>query len=131
MSMSDPIADMLTRVRNALAARKRSVTMPLSKTKLALAEALKAEGYISDVATASTDGKSEMTITLRYAEGMSAIERIERVSRPGRRVYCGVADMPSVNGGLGVVMLSTSKGLMTDRQARSAGVGGEILCRVF
>jgi small subunit ribosomal protein S8 len=131
MSMSDPIADMLTRVRNALAARKRSVTMPLSKTKLALAEALKAEGYISDVATASTDGKSEMTITLRYAEGMSAIERIERVSRPGQRVYCGVADMPSVNGGLGVVMLSTSKGLMTDRQARSAGVGGEILCRVF
>jgi small subunit ribosomal protein S8 len=131
MSMSDPIADMLTRVRNALAARKREVTMPLSKTKLALAEALKAEGYVTDVATSTDGGKGEMTITLRYADGASAIERIERVSRPGRRVYCSVADMPHVNGGLGVVMVSTSKGLMTDRQARSAGVGGEILCRVF
>lgn len=131
MSMSDPIADMLTRIRNALAARKRVVEMPASNIKQAIAELLKSEGYITDVAVAGEQGKKTLTITLRYADGVSAIENIQRVSRPGRRVYCAVDEMPRVNGGLGVVMVSTSKGLMTDQQARSAGVGGEIVCRVF
>jgi small subunit ribosomal protein S8 len=131
MSMSDPIADMLTRIRNALAVRKRTVTMPASNMKQAIARVLKEEGYISDVETHQEGAHQNMTITLRYADGMGAIEEIQRVSRPGRRVYCNVADMPQVNGGLGIVMVSTSKGLMTGRQARSSGVGGEVVCRVF
>ena len=131
MSMSDPIADMLTRVRNALAARKQTVSMPASNLKASIAELLKKEGYISDAKVEGDGAKKLLNLTLRYAEGESAIEMIERVSRPGRRVYCNVDDMPRVRGGLGVVMVSTSKGLLTDKDARSAGVGGEVICRVF
>ena len=131
MSMSDPIADMLTRVRNALAARKQTVSMPASNLKVSIAELLKKEGYISDAKVEGDGPKKLLNLTLRYAEGESAIEMIERVSRPGRRVYCNAYEMPRVRGGLGVVMVSTSKGLLTDKDARSAGVGGEVICRVF
>lgn len=131
MSMSDPIADMLTRIRNALAVRKRTVTIPASNMKQSIATVLKQEGYISGVETQKEGAHQNMTITLRYADGVGAIEEIQRVSRPGRRVYCNAADLPRVNGGLGIVMVSTSKGLMTDRDARSSGVGGEVVCRVF
>ena len=129
--MSDPIADMLTRVRNALAARKQTVSMPASNLKASIAELLKKEGYISDAKVEGDGVKKLLNLTLRYAEGESAIEMIERVSRPGRRVYCNADEMPRVRGGLGVVMVSTSKGLLTDKDARSAGVGGEVICRVF
>jgi small subunit ribosomal protein S8 len=129
--MSDPIADMLTRVLNALAARKQTVSMPASNLKASIAELLKKEGYISDAKVEGDGVKKLLNLTLRYAEGESAIEMIERVSRPGRRVYCNADDMPRVRGGLGVVMVSTSKGLLTDKDARSAGVGGEVICRVF
>ena len=131
MSMSDPIADMLTRVRNALAARKQTVSMPASNLKVSIAELLKKEGYISDAKVEGDGAKKLLNLTLRYAEGGSAIEMIERVSRPGRRVYCNADEMPRVRCGLGVVMVSTSKGLLTDKDARSAGVGGEVICRVF
>ena len=131
MSMSDPIADMLTRIRNGLAVRKRTVTMPASNMKQAIGRVLKEEGYISDAQVQEDGAHRNLVMTLRYADGVGAIEQIQRVSRPGRRVYCNVADMPQVNGGLGIVMVSTSKGLMTDRQARSSGVGGEVVCRVF
>jgi small subunit ribosomal protein S8 len=122
---------MLTRIRNALAARKQTVSMPASNLKVSIAELLKKEGYISDAQVEGDGAKKLLNLTLRYAEGDSAIEMIERVSRPGRRVYCNVDDMPRVRGGLGVVMVSTSKGLLTDKDARSAGVGGEVICRVF
>jgi len=131
MSMSDPIADMLTRIRNALAVRKRTVKIPASNMKQSIATVLKQEGYISGVETEKDGAHQNMTITLRYADGVGAIEEIQRVSRPGRRVYCNAEDLPRVNGGLGIVMVSTSKGLMTDREARSSGVGGEVVCRVF
>ena len=131
MSMSDPIADMLTRIRNALAVRKRTVKIPASNMKQSIATVLKQEGYISGVETQKDGAHQNMTITLRYADGVGAIEEIQRVSRPGRRVYCNAEDLPRVNGGLGIVMVSTSKGLMTDREARSSGVGGEVGCRVF
>ena len=131
MSMSDPIADMLTRIRNALAVRKRTVKIPASNMKQSIATVLKQEGYISGVETQKDGAHQNMTITLRYADGVGAIEEIQRVSRPGRRVYCSAEDLPRVNGGLGIVMVSTSKGLMTDREARSSGVGGEVVCRVF
>lgn len=131
MSMSDPIADMLTRIRNALAVRKRTVKIPASNMKQSIASVLKQEGYISGVETEKDGAHQNMTITLRYADGVGAIEEIQRVSRPGRRVYCNAEDLPRVNGGLGIVMVSTSKGLMTDREARSSGVGGEVVCRVF
>ena len=131
MSMSDPIADMLTRIRNALAVRKRTVKIPASNMKQSIATVLKQEGYISGVETQKDGAHENMTITLRYADGVGAIEEIQRVSRPGRRVYCNAEDLPRVNGGLGIVMVSTSKGLMTDREARSSGVGGEVVCRVF
>ena len=131
MSMSDPIADMLTRIRNGLSARKKSVTMPCSRMKQAIAKVLKDEGYIDKV-TVETEGViKNMTIGLRYAAGQGAIEEIQRISRPGCRVYCNASDMPQVRGGLGIVMVSTSRGLMTDRQARSAGIGGEVVCKVF
>jgi small subunit ribosomal protein S8 len=122
---------MLTRIRNALAARKQTVSMPASNLKASIAELLKKEGYISDAKVEGDGVKKLLNLTLRYAEGESAIELIERVSRPGRRVYCNADDMPRVRGGLGVVMVSTSKGLLTDKDARSAGVGGEVICRVF
>ena len=131
MSMSDPIADMLTRIRNALAVRKRTVKIPASNMKQSIATVLKQEGYISGVETQKDGAHQNMTITLRYADGVGAIEEIQRVSRPGRRVYCNAEDLPRGNGGLGIVMVSTSKGLMTDREARSSGVGGEVVCRVF
>ena len=131
MSMSDPIADMLTRIRNALAVRKRTVKIPASNMKQSIATVLKQEGYISGVETQKDGAHQNMTITLRYADGVGAIEEIQRVSRPGRRVYCNAEDLPRVNGGLGIVMVSTSKGLMTDRESRSSGVGGEVVCRVF
>ncbi|HHH47618.1 MAG TPA: 30S ribosomal protein S8 [Gammaproteobacteria bacterium] len=130
MSMTDPIADMLTRVRNALAAGKLSVTMPSSKQKVAIANLLKDEGYINDVSVKDIDGKPVMEVSLKYYEGRPVIEMIKRVSRPGLRVYKGKDELPSVMGGLGVAVVSTSKGLMTDRAARKAGHGGEILCFV-
>jgi small subunit ribosomal protein S8 len=130
MSMNDPISDMLTRIRNGQAARKASVSMPASKVKLAVARVLEAEGYISGVSTDGQDAKPTMTVELRYYDDEPVIERIERVSRPGLRVYSGAADLPNVQGGLGIAIVSTSAGVMTDRQARAGGLGGEVLCYV-
>ena len=130
MSMSDPIADMLTRLRNAQAVNKQSVRIPSSKVKLAIAEVLKGEGYIKDVSVEQSDGKSVMVVDLKYHQGRPVIEVIKRVSRPGLRVYKNRHDLPKVRGGLGVVIVSTSKGVMTDRAARNAGQGGEILAFV-
>lgn len=131
MSMTDPIADMLTRIRNAQRATKAQVSMPASKLKAAVAQVLRDEGYIIDFATAQiAPGKAELTVTLKYFEGRPVIERIERVSRPGRRVFRGKDDLPKVMGGWGVAIVSTSKGLMSDRAARAAGHGGEVLCFV-
>jgi len=129
MSMSDPIADMLTRIRNAQAAKKATVTMPASKQKLAIAEVLKSEGYIADVAV-SGDVKREMTVTLKYFEGRPVIESLQRVSRPGLRVYKSADEIPVVLGGLGVAVVSTSRGMMSDREARRLNEGGEIICQV-
>ena len=131
MSMSDPIADMLTRVRNGLARDKVSVSMPSSGVKEAIAAVLKEEGFIDGFSVTVADQKKELTVDLRYHQGEPAIEKMSRVSRPGRRQYCGATDMPSVNGGLGVVMISTSKGIMSDRQARRQGIGGEVICSIF
>lgn len=130
MSMSDPIADMLTRIRNAQAARKVSVSMPASKLKAAIAAVLKDEGYIEDFAVRDNGGKRELELSLKYYAGRPVIERIERVSRPGLRIYRGAKDLPKVMNGLGVSIVSTPKGVMTDRKARAAGVGGEVLCIV-
>lgn len=130
MSMSDPIADMLTRIRNAQATEKVSVVMPNSKVKVAIAEVLKSEGYIEDFAVRSNEGKATLEIALKYYAGKPVIEKIERVSRPGLRVYKGRQDMPPVMNGLGVAIVSTSRGVMTDRRARETGVGGEVLCIV-
>jgi small subunit ribosomal protein S8 len=130
MSMNDPISDMLTRIRNGQAARKASVSMPASKVKLAVARVLEAEGYISGVSTDGQDAKPTMTVELKYYDDAPVIERIERVSRPGLRVYSGAADLPNVQGGLGIAIVSTSAGVMTDRQARAGGHGGEVLCYV-
>ena len=130
MSMQDPIADMLTRIRNAQMAQMESVSMPSSKLKVAVANVLQDEGYILGV-NVSDGSKPELTINLKYYEGRPVIEEIERSSRPGLRNYAGKDDLPKVRGGLGVAIVSTSKGVMTDRAARAAGVGGEILCTVF
>ena len=131
MSMTDPIADMLVRIKNALAVGKQTVSMPASKTKQALAGVLKSEGYIVDSrVTEVGKGKRQLEIVLKYYEGKPVIERLERVSRSGLRQYRGKDELPQVLGGLGVAIISTSKGLMTDRQARAAGVGGEVLCLV-
>ncbi|HHW79137.1 MAG TPA: 30S ribosomal protein S8 [Xanthomonadaceae bacterium] len=131
MSMTDPIADMLTRIRNAQAAAKTQVSMPASRLKAAVAQVLRDEGYITDFAVApTTPGKAELTITLKYFEGQPVIERIERVSRPGRRVFRGKGELPKIMGGLGVAIVSTPRGLMSDRAARAAGHGGEVLCIV-
>jgi len=130
MSMSDPIADMLTRIRNAQAVEKASVTMPASKLKVAIAQVLKDEGYIDAFAVKSEGGKSELQIGLKYYAGRPVIERIERVSRPGLRIYRGCDAIPQVQNGLGVAIVTTPKGVMTDRKARAAGVGGEVLCYV-
>ena len=130
MSMNDPIADMLTRIRNGQKARKVSVTMPASKQKEAIARVLEYEGYITGVAVDGEGSSRELTIELKYFEGQPVIERIERASRPGLRVYRGKEDLPKVLGGLGVAIVSTSAGVMSDRQAREKGVGGEVLCIV-
>jgi small subunit ribosomal protein S8 len=130
MSMSDPIADMLTRIRNAQMVEKASVTMPASKVKTAIAQVLKDEGYIDGFQIKSNDGKSELEIALKYYAGRPVIERIERVSRPGLRVYRGRNAIPQVQNGLGVAIVTTPQGVMTDRKARATGVGGEVLCYV-
>ena len=130
MSMTDPIADMLVRIKNALAVGKPQVSMPASKMKLAIADVLKAEGYIGDFRVTGEKAAAKLEIALKYYEGRPVIERLERVSRSGLRQYRGKDGIPSVLGGLGVAIISTSKGLMTDRQARSAGVGGEVVCLV-
>ena len=128
--MTDPIADMLTRIRNALSAGKLNVNMPDSKQKRAIAQVLKDEGFIADFAQAEADAKPVLNIDLKYYEGKPVIENIKRISRPGLRIYKGKNDLPKVMGGLGVAIVSTSKGLMSDRAARLAGFGGEILCTV-
>ncbi|OWY40742.1 30S ribosomal protein S8 [Xenophilus sp. AP218F] len=130
MSMHDPISDMLTRIRNGQRASKTAVSMPSSKLKVALAQVLKDEGYIEDFAIAGEEKKPVLDIQLKYYAGRPVIERIDRVSRPGLRVYKGSTEIPKVMNGLGVAILSTSKGVMTDRKARSAGIGGELLCVV-
>ena len=130
MSMSDPIADMLTRIRNAQSVNKPSVAMPASKLKGSIAKVLKDEGYIEDFAVQDVGGKSRLEISLKYYAGRPVIEKIERISRPGLRIYRGSQDIPKVMNGLGVAIVSTSKGVMTDRKARAAGIGGEVLCVV-
>jgi small subunit ribosomal protein S8 len=130
MSMSDPIADMLTRIRNAQMVEKTTVSMPASKVKSAIAQVLKDEGYIDGFQVKSADGKNELEITLKYYAGRPVIERIERASRPGLRVYRGCNAIPQVQNGLGVAIVTTPQGVMTDRRARATGVGGEVLCYV-
>ena len=130
MSMQDTLADMFTRIRNAQMAEKDTVQMPSSKLKVSVAEVLKSEGYISDFSV-SGESKPTLEVVLRYYQGRPVIENISRVSRPGLRQYKGAGDLPKVNGGLGIAIVSTSKGVMTDRAARSAGVGGEVICTVF
>jgi small subunit ribosomal protein S8 len=128
--MSDPIADMLTRIRNAQSVEKVSVSMPSSKVKVAIAKVLKDEGYIDDFAVRGETGKPELELQLKYYAGQPVIEHIERISKPGLRIYKGADDLPRVKNGLGVAIVSTSSGVMTDRHARAKGVGGEILCVV-
>ena len=130
MSMSDPIADMLTRIRNAQATEKVSVLVPASKVKQSIAQVLKDEGYIEDFALRTHDGRAVIEIGLKYYAGKPVIEKIERVSRPGLRIYKPKDDLPKVMNGLGVAIVSTSRGVMTDRKARGLGVGGEVLCIV-
>jgi len=130
MSMSDPIADMLTRIRNAQQSEKVDTTMPSSKVKVAIAKVLKDEGYIEGFDVRSVEGKSELNISLKYYAGKPVIEKIERISRPGLRVYRGREDIKPVMNGLGVAIVSTSQGVMTDRKARATGIGGEVLCIV-
>jgi len=130
MSMSDPIADMLTRIRNAQQVDKPTVTMPCSKVKVAIANVLRDEGYIDGYEIKGTQAKPELEIALKYYAGRPVIERIERASRPGLRVYKGSTSIPQVMNGLGVAIVSTSRGVMTDRKARATGVGGEVLCYV-
>jgi len=130
MSMSDPIADMLTRIRNAQMVQKVSVVMPASKLKTAIAEVLKSEGYIDNFSVKGEATKPQLEIALKYYAGKPVIEHIERVSRPGLRVYKGRHEIPNVKNGLGVAIVTTPKGVMTDRKARQAGIGGEVLCYV-
>jgi len=130
MSMSDPIADMLTRIRNAQMVQKTTVVMPASKLKVAIAQVLKDEGYVEGFAVVGEAAKQQLEIALKYYAGKPVIEHIERVSRPGLRVYKGRHDIPNVKNGLGVAIVTTPKGVMTDRKARQAGIGGEVLCYV-
>ena len=130
MSMSDPIADLLTRIRNAQMVAKTVVCVPSSKVKIAIAQVLKEEGYIDGFKVNANDGKPELEIALKYYAGRPVIERIERVSRPGLRVYKAKDELPKILGGMGVAIISTSRGVMTDREARAAGHGGEVLCIV-
>ncbi|PHS68146.1 MAG: 30S ribosomal protein S8 [Methylophaga sp.] len=130
MSMTDPIADMLTRIRNAQRANKTEVSMPSSKVKVSIAKVLEDEGYISAINVNDVDGKAVLSISLKYFDGKAVISQIDRVSRPGLRVYKAANDIPKVIGGMGVAIVSTSQGVMTDRKARSLGQGGEVLCAV-
>jgi small subunit ribosomal protein S8 len=130
MSMSDPIADMLTRIRNAQAAKKVTVRMPNSKVKVGIASVLKDEGYITDFRVDENNGKPELEVTLKYFEGRGVIDNIRRASRPGLRIYRGKNEIPRVLDGLGIAIVSTSRGVMTDVAARSAGHGGEVICYV-
>jgi small subunit ribosomal protein S8 len=130
MSMTDPIADMLTRIRNGQKARKVSVSMPASTAKEAVAAVLKDEGYITNYSSDGEGATKQLSVELKYFEGVPVIESIERASRPGLRVYRGKDDLPKVLGGLGVAIVSTSAGVMSDRQAREKGVGGEVICIV-
>ena len=130
MSMSDPIADMLTRIRNGQQAQKASVSMPSSKLKVALAKVLQDEGYIDGYTVRDESGKSALDVTLKYYAGRPVIERIDRVSTPGLRVYKGSDDLPRVMNGLGIALVSTPRGVMTDRAARASRVGGEVICLV-
>jgi small subunit ribosomal protein S8 len=131
MSMQDPMSDMLTRIRNAQMAGKTGVQMPGSKLKAAVAQVLKDEGYIAEFNASSEEGKPRLAIELKYYEGKPVIAEIDRISRPGLRKYSGKGALPTVRAGLGVAIVSTSQGVMTDRAARAAGVGGEVLCTVF
>lgn len=130
MSMTDPIADFLTRIRNGQAAGKAEVTAPASKLKTAIAAVLRDEGYIADFKDLEVEGKPTISVSLKYYQGRPVIDRLERVSRPGLRRYSGKSDLPKVLGGLGIAIVSTPKGVMTDRAARKIGEGGEILCYV-
>lgn len=130
MSMTDPIADMLTRIRNAHSAKKQDVSMPSSKLKVNIAKLLKDEGYIADFSVDAAGGKPTLNVVLKYYQGKPVIEMLRRVSRPGLRQYKGKHDLPNVRGGLGIAIISTPAGLMTDRAARKAGHGGEVLCFV-
>ena len=130
MSITDPVSDLLTRVRNAQGAKKVAVAMPSSKLKLSLCEVLKQEGYIIDFSVSDQSVKSTLTISLKYFKGLPVIESIQRISTPGRRVYKQANELPTVLGGFGIAVVSTSKGLMTDKIARQSGLGGEVLCTV-
>ncbi len=130
MSMNDPVADMLTRIRNAQATEKLAVNMPSSKLKLAIARVLKDEGYITEFSVDENGCKPQLTITLKYYQGKAVIEQIKRISRPGLRAYRGSSEIPKVDNGLGIAIVSTSGGVMTDRAARAAGFGGEVICIV-
>ena len=130
MTMTDPISDMLTRIRNGQKARKVSVSMPASNAKEAVARVLKDEGYITDYAVSGEGASKELSVELKYFEGVPVIERIQRTSRPGLRIYRGKEELPRVLGGLGVAIVSTSAGVMSDREAREKGIGGEVICIV-
>ena len=130
MSMSDPISDMLTRIRNAQMANKATVAMPSSRVKVAIVKVLKDEGYVEDFAVQENEGKPNLEIMLKYYAGRPVIERIDRISKPGLRIYKGADAIPRVMNGLGVAIMSTPKGVMTDRKARASNMGGEVLCIV-
>lgn len=130
MSMSDPIADMLTRIRNGQSAGKKSVKLPSSKLKVAIVKVLKAEGYVTDFNTETNGSHTEMTIDLKYFQGIPVIEKVKRISRPGLRIYKSKDELPKVLAGLGIAIVSTSNGVMTDRAARASGHGGEVICTV-
>ena len=130
MSMTDPIADFLTRIRNGQSSGKTEVHVPTSKVKVAIAKVLKDEGYIEDFSATDVDGEPSLAVQLKYYQGRPVIDRLERISRPGLRVYKGKDELPSILGGLGIAIVSTSQGVMTDRQARAAGHGGEVICVV-
>jgi small subunit ribosomal protein S8 len=129
--MTDPIADLLTRVRNAQRAQKKSVSMPYSRTKEALLKVFADEGYVADVTVEGEGAARTLRVTLKYFQGRGVIENVERISRPGLRIYRGKNDLPKINAGLGVSIISTPKGLMTDRAARALGQGGEVLCKIY
>ena len=131
MSMQDPVADMLTRIRNGQMAEKKAVTMPSSTLKVAILKVLQEEGYVAGFDVKAEGGKSTVTVELKYFNGKPVIETVKRISTPGLRIYKAANDLPKVNGGLGVSIVSTSKGVMTDRAARAQGIGGEVICNVF